>query len=160
MVCASAWAFASTLATWPSRPSPTGRPSDAHRRLRRRGRDAGLFDHVGAGQSAISAYDKRKYSSLAGYADDVLEICRELGLSEVIFVGHSVSAMVGVLASAREPSRFSGLVLVGLGLFFLAREWLPQFDFDWFWPLVLVGIGVVLLVSAVGRGPREPGNGS
>ena len=54
----------------------------------------------------------------------------------------------------------AGLVLVGLGLFFLAREWLPQFDFDWFWPLVLVGIGVVLLVSAVGRGPREPGNGS
>jgi phage shock protein PspC (stress-responsive transcriptional regulator) len=53
-----------------------------------------------------------------------------------------------------------GLVLVGLGLFFLAREWLPQLDFDWFWPLILVGLGVVLLLSAVGRGPREPGSGA
>ncbi|MGZ9276686.1 MAG: PspC domain-containing protein [Candidatus Limnocylindrales bacterium] len=50
-----------------------------------------------------------------------------------------------------------GLVLVGLGVFFLAREWLPQLDFDWVWPLILVGIGVILLVSALGRGPRDPG---
>jgi sigma-B regulation protein RsbQ len=72
-----------------------------------------LFDHVGAGGSDLAAYDRSKYGSLDGYADDVLEICRELELRDVIFVGHSVSAMIGVLAAAREPTRFAKLVLVG-----------------------------------------------
>jgi sigma-B regulation protein RsbQ len=72
-----------------------------------------LFDHVGAGGSDLSAYDAERYSSLQGYADDVLEICRELDLSDVVFVGHSVSAMIGVLAAAADPGRFSRLVLVG-----------------------------------------------
>ena len=72
-----------------------------------------LFDHVGAGQSDISAYDRRKYASLQGYADDVLEICAELQLNDVVFVGHSVSAMIGVLAAKKEPDRFKALVLVG-----------------------------------------------
>ena len=72
-----------------------------------------LFDHVGAGQSDVSAYDRKKYATLDGYATDVLEICRDLQLSDVIFVGHSVSAMIGVLAANREPDRFRALVLVG-----------------------------------------------
>ncbi len=72
-----------------------------------------LFDHVGAGRSDLSAYDPAKYSSLDGYAGDVLDIVHELDLSDVIFVGHSVSAMIGVLAAAREPERFARLVLIG-----------------------------------------------
>jgi sigma-B regulation protein RsbQ len=72
-----------------------------------------LFDHVGAGGSDLAAYDRRKYSTLQGYADDVLELCRELELHDVVFVGHSVSSMVGVLAAAVEPDRFANLVLVG-----------------------------------------------
>jgi sigma-B regulation protein RsbQ len=72
-----------------------------------------LFDHVGAGRSDLSAYDKRKYGTLDGYASDVLEICDALDLSDVVFVGHSVSAMIGVLAAKREPDRFKALVLVG-----------------------------------------------
>jgi sigma-B regulation protein RsbQ len=72
-----------------------------------------LFDHVGAGRSDLAAYDRRKYSSLQGYADDVLEICAALDLRDVIFVGHSVSAMIGVLAAIKEPARFARLVLVG-----------------------------------------------
>jgi sigma-B regulation protein RsbQ len=72
-----------------------------------------LFDLVGAGRSDISAYDRRKYATLDGYATDVLEICRELELSDVVFVGHSVSAMVGVLAAGRDPSLFASLILVG-----------------------------------------------
>jgi sigma-B regulation protein RsbQ len=72
-----------------------------------------LFDHVGAGGSDLAAYDPDRYSSLRGYAEDVLEICRELDLRDVVFVGHSVSAMVGVLAAAAEPDRFARLVLVG-----------------------------------------------
>jgi sigma-B regulation protein RsbQ len=72
-----------------------------------------LFDHMGSGRSDVRAYDERRYSSLKGYAADVLEICRELDLREVVFVGHSVSAMIGVLAAAEEPARFARLVLVG-----------------------------------------------
>jgi len=72
-----------------------------------------LFDHVGAGGSDLSAYHRGKYDSLQGYASDVLEICRELGIADAIFVGHSVSAMVGVLAAVREPDRFRELILVG-----------------------------------------------
>jgi sigma-B regulation protein RsbQ len=71
-----------------------------------------LFDHVGAGGSDLSAYNRTKYGSLSGYADDVLSICRELSLRDVIFVGHSVSAMIGVLAAVQEPQRFERLVLV------------------------------------------------
>jgi sigma-B regulation protein RsbQ len=72
-----------------------------------------LFDHVGAGGSDQSAFDRGRYSSLDGYAEDLLEICRELDLTRVIFVGHSVSAMIGVLAATREPDRFEKLILVG-----------------------------------------------
>jgi sigma-B regulation protein RsbQ len=72
-----------------------------------------LFDHVGAGGSDASAFNRDRYASLQGYADDVLEICDELGLTDVNFIGHSVSAMMGVLAAAAEPERFSRLVLVG-----------------------------------------------
>jgi sigma-B regulation protein RsbQ len=72
-----------------------------------------LFDHVGAGGSDLSSYSVEKYSSLQGYADDVIEIVRELDLADVVFVGHSVSAMIGVLAAIGEPERFGALVLVG-----------------------------------------------
>ena len=72
-----------------------------------------LFDHVGAGRSDLAAYDRRKYSTLQGYADDLLEICAELEVEGGVFVGHSVSAMIGVLAAIKEPTRFSQLVLIG-----------------------------------------------
>jgi len=72
-----------------------------------------LFDHVGAGQSDLTAYDAEKYSTLSGYVDDLIEICRELGLTQAVFVGHSVSAMIGVLASLKAPELFESLVLVG-----------------------------------------------
>ncbi len=72
-----------------------------------------LFDHVGAGKSDLSAYDREKYSDLNGYADDVVEIIRELELNDVIFVGHSVSAMIGALASIKAPELFESIVMVG-----------------------------------------------
>lgn len=72
-----------------------------------------VFDHVGAGHADPDAWDPQRYASLDGYADDVLAICRELDLTDVVFVGHSVSAMIGVLAAAREPDRFAALALVG-----------------------------------------------
>jgi sigma-B regulation protein RsbQ len=72
-----------------------------------------LFDHVGSGRSDLSAWEPERYATLDGYADDVLQICRELDLPPVTFVGHSVSAMIGVLAAIREPDRFSKLILVG-----------------------------------------------
>jgi sigma-B regulation protein RsbQ len=71
-----------------------------------------LFDHVGAGASDLSAYDPGKYNTLNGYADDLLEICEELDITNGVFVGHSVSAMIGMLAAITEPQRFEKLVLV------------------------------------------------
>jgi sigma-B regulation protein RsbQ len=72
-----------------------------------------VFDHVGAGRSDLGAYDHERYSTLQGYADDLLEIYRELDLTDTIFVGHSVSAMIGVLAASSDPDRFARLVLIG-----------------------------------------------
>ena len=71
-----------------------------------------LFDHVGAGGSDLSAYCPEKYATLEGYATDVIEICEALGEREIVFVGHSVSATIGVLAAVRRPELFAGLVLV------------------------------------------------
>jgi sigma-B regulation protein RsbQ len=72
-----------------------------------------LFDYVGSGKSDIGFYDADRYSSLEGYAEDVLDVCHALDLREVIFVGHSVSGMIGVLAANREPEIFDRLVLLG-----------------------------------------------
>jgi sigma-B regulation protein RsbQ len=72
-----------------------------------------LFDHVGAGHSDLTAYDYVKYGDLSGYADDLVEIGRELGLTKAVFVGHSVSGMIGVLAANKAPDLFEKLVLVG-----------------------------------------------
>jgi sigma-B regulation protein RsbQ len=72
-----------------------------------------LFDHVGAGGSDLSAYDPDRYGSLTGYAEDVIEICRALELTDAIFVGHSVSAMIGVIAAKCAPEHIGKLVLVG-----------------------------------------------
>jgi sigma-B regulation protein RsbQ len=72
-----------------------------------------LFDYVGAGGSDLRAYDPDRYGSLNGYARDVLDVCEALDLRDVIFVGHSVSAMIGVLSAVAAPDRFAALVLVG-----------------------------------------------
>ncbi|UAK34307.1 alpha/beta hydrolase [Nocardia asteroides] len=71
-----------------------------------------VFDHVGAGRSDLSAWSARRYSSMDGYVEDVLAVIRDLALGPVVFVGHSVSATMGVLAAAREPAAFAGLVLL------------------------------------------------
>ena len=72
-----------------------------------------LFDFVGAGGSDTSTYDPERYSSLDGYAADVLDLLHGLDLHGVVFVGHSVSAMIGALAEVAEPERFAKLVMVG-----------------------------------------------
>nr|WP_225954665.1 alpha/beta hydrolase [Kibdelosporangium phytohabitans] len=71
-----------------------------------------LFDHVGAGRSDLSAWDPGRYAGLRGYAEDVLDLLADLDLRDVVFVGHSVSAMIGVLAANRSPERFAKLVLL------------------------------------------------
>ena len=72
-----------------------------------------LFDYVGMGHTDPATYDRRRYATLDGYAQDVLEICAELELTDVVFVGHSVSSMIGLLAARKEPERFARLVMVG-----------------------------------------------
>ena len=72
-----------------------------------------LFDYVGAGKSDRSAYNKERYASLNGYAQDVLEICAALNIRNSIFVGHSVSSMIGLLAALEQPNHFEKLIMVG-----------------------------------------------
>jgi sigma-B regulation protein RsbQ len=90
-----------------------------------------VFDHVGCGHSDATHYDPIAYRSLDRYAADVLEIITELDLREVIFVGHSVSAMIGVLASVAQPERFAGLVMVGPSPRYIDdAEYVGGFDAD------------------------------
>lgn len=72
-----------------------------------------LFDYVGCGKSDLGAYHPERYADLQGYAQDVIDICEALDLTGAIFIGHSVSSMIGILAAIRAPERFSQLVLVG-----------------------------------------------
>ncbi|MFJ8591777.1 alpha/beta fold hydrolase [Streptomyces sp. NPDC093598] len=71
-----------------------------------------LFDYVGSGSSDLSVWSEERYSSLGGYAADVVDVCEELDLRQAVFVGHSVSAMVGVLAAQASPERIGALVMV------------------------------------------------
>ena len=71
-----------------------------------------LFDHVGAGNSDLSAYSSEKYSQLEGYAADIVELCEEMELKDVIFVGHSVSSIIGMIASLQKPGLFKSLIMV------------------------------------------------
>ena len=71
-----------------------------------------LFDHVGVGKSDLSAWSAQRYATLDGYTADILDICADLDLREVILVGHSVSAMIAVLAANQDSSRFAKLVLL------------------------------------------------
>ena len=71
-----------------------------------------LFDYVGSGKSDLAAYKPERYGDLNGYVQDVLEICDALELKDTIFVGHSVSSMIGALASIERPGLFEKLVLV------------------------------------------------
>jgi sigma-B regulation protein RsbQ len=72
-----------------------------------------LLDLVGCGKSDLSAYDRRKYDCLQGHADDMLEVISAVADGKVLFVGHSVSAMIGLLADIKAPERFAGHVMVG-----------------------------------------------
>ena len=71
-----------------------------------------LFDYVGCGKSDLTAYSKERYANLAGYAQDVIEICQDLNLTNVIFVGHSVSSIIGCHAAIIQPELFKSLVMV------------------------------------------------
>src|SRR5690606_14993494 len=71
-----------------------------------------LFDYVGFGNSDITAFDFMKYGELSGYVQDLLDICEALDLKDAVFVGHSVSSMIGLLASISKPEYFSRLIMI------------------------------------------------
>ena len=71
-----------------------------------------LFDYVGSGKSDLNAYKPERYGDLQGYVRDVSEICDALMLEKAIFVGHSVSGMIGALASIERPDLFEKLILI------------------------------------------------
>ncbi len=72
-----------------------------------------LFDYVGSGNSDVTAYQSQKYSSLQGYVQDVIDIIEELSLTNILFVGHSISAMIGMEASIKHPEYFNRLIMIG-----------------------------------------------
>jgi sigma-B regulation protein RsbQ len=72
-----------------------------------------VYDLVGSGLSDISAYDRTKYGTLGGHAADLLEIIAEITTAPCIFVGHSVSAMIGLLAGVAQPNRFAAQIMIG-----------------------------------------------
>jgi len=71
------------------------------------------FDLVGSGGSDLRAYDRAKYGTLHGYAEDVVEIVEMCATGPTVFIGHSVAAMIGLLATVRAPQRFAAQVMVG-----------------------------------------------
>ncbi|AZG74373.1 alpha/beta fold hydrolase [Shewanella livingstonensis] len=71
-----------------------------------------LFDYVGSGASDISQYSKRRYGQLEGYAEDIIEVCAALHLSDAIFIGHSVSSIIGAIAAIQKPKLFSKLIMI------------------------------------------------
>jgi sigma-B regulation protein RsbQ len=81
-----------------------------------------LFDYVGSGKSDLSEYDTSKYGTLQGYAQDILDICHELNIKDAIFVGHSVSSMIGVLAAKKDPALFEKLIFIGPSPRYLNEE--------------------------------------
>jgi sigma-B regulation protein RsbQ len=80
------------------------------------------FDYIGCGQSDLSAYDSGKYGALSSYAADLLDICNALGLQDIIFVGHSVSSMIGLLAAIEKPGLFKCLIMIGPSPCFLKHD--------------------------------------
>lgn len=81
-----------------------------------------LYDYVGSGKSDITAFDKNRYNTLHGYSKDLLEILEALNLDKIIFVGHSVSAMIGLLASIKKPELFEAMILIGSSARYLNDE--------------------------------------
>ncbi|HEY3783055.1 MAG TPA: alpha/beta hydrolase [Fimbriimonadaceae bacterium] len=81
-----------------------------------------VFDYVGAGKSDLIAYDATKYATLAGYAQDLIEVCDALSEKNIIFVGHSVSSMIGILAARERPDLFERLILVGPSPCYINKE--------------------------------------
>lgn len=81
-----------------------------------------LFDYVGSGKSDKSAYSAERYSTLHGYKKDLLELCDALELEDVVFIGHSVSSMIGMLASIERPGLMDKLVMIGPSPFYINED--------------------------------------
>lgn len=88
------------------------------------------FDYVGSGNSDVSAFDVEKYSSLEGYAEDIIDICQVFELEKITLVGHSVSSMIGLIASVKAPQYFENIVMVCPSPCFLNQppDYLGGFD--------------------------------
>ena len=71
------------------------------------------FNHAGATEQTIAAYQPSRHSRYEGFAEDLLGIGDEFDLQGATYVGHSMGAMIGVIAACAEPSMFSGMVLIG-----------------------------------------------
>lgn len=71
-----------------------------------------LLDLAGSGSADPAAYDHERHSDLDGYARDVLDVCAELDLHDVVLIGHSISAMIAARVAVAAPERITQLVLL------------------------------------------------
>lgn len=71
-----------------------------------------MFDYTGSGKSSVSRFNVEKYSDLTGYAQDLIDVCTFLNLKDALFIGHSVSAMIGLIASLKVAELFDKLVMI------------------------------------------------
>jgi sigma-B regulation protein RsbQ len=81
-----------------------------------------LFDYVGSGRSDMASYSPDRYATLDGYAQDLLDICQELKLKDVVLVGHSISGMIGMIAALKKPKLFSNIIMVGSSACYTNKE--------------------------------------
>jgi sigma-B regulation protein RsbQ len=72
-----------------------------------------LFDHMGCGRSDAAQWTPQRYATLNGYAQDVVDICAQLPWRDLVYVGHSISGSIGILAAIAAPQYFDRLILVG-----------------------------------------------
>lgn len=84
--------------------------------------DVITYDLAGCGPAGVQTYDPETHASMFGYADDLIEIMDELRLGNCLFVGHSMSGMIGALAAQARPELFNRLVMIGASPRYLNDE--------------------------------------
>ncbi|MBV2179900.1 MAG: alpha/beta hydrolase [Castellaniella sp.] len=70
------------------------------------------YNLAGSGPQGDQAYDADIHDHVFGYADDLLTILDEQQAGPVVYIGHSFSAMIGLVAAAARPQAFDRLILL------------------------------------------------
>ncbi|MDB5686747.1 MAG: alpha/beta hydrolase [Rhizorhabdus sp.] len=80
------------------------------------------YDLAGSGPDGAASYDFDRHGSMFGFADDLLEILDDLGIEDCIYIGHSMSGMIGAAAASARPEPFRRLIMIGASPRYLNDE--------------------------------------